>query len=145
MLFLDRMVRLMDHIFHVSQDRVHPPKVLGLTDFGPASRNVELVNASGDYSRKALSSSETTTSEADRFFRVQVNLKERSRGDGIHEMRKYREDGLCDLRRMSNLTEFRQEPRRGNKIMKNGWGTGTRTPIDRSRDCRPAIRRSPSF
>ena len=47
MLFPDRMVRPMDRILHVSQDRVHPPEVRVLTAFGSASRDVGLVNASG--------------------------------------------------------------------------------------------------
>ena len=46
-LFPDRMIRPMERILHVSQDRVHPPEVRGLTAFGSASRNVGLVNASG--------------------------------------------------------------------------------------------------
>ena len=47
MLFSDRMVRSMDCILHVSQDRVHPPEVRVLTAFGSASRDVGLVNTSG--------------------------------------------------------------------------------------------------
>ena len=47
MLFPDRMVRSMDRILHVSQDRVHPPEVRILTAFGSASRDVGLMNASG--------------------------------------------------------------------------------------------------
>ena len=47
MLFPDRMVRSMDRILHVSQDRVHPPEVRVLTAFGSASRDVGLMNASG--------------------------------------------------------------------------------------------------
>ena len=47
MLFPNRMVRSMDRILHVSQDRVHPPEVRGLTAFGSASRDVGLMNASG--------------------------------------------------------------------------------------------------
>ncbi len=37
MLFPDCMVRPMDRILHVSQDRVHPPEVQVLTAFGSAA------------------------------------------------------------------------------------------------------------
>ena len=47
MLFPDRMVRPMERILHVSQDRVPPPEVRVLTAFGSGSRDVGLVNASG--------------------------------------------------------------------------------------------------
>ena len=47
MLFPDRMVRSMDRILHVSQDRVHPPEVRLLTAFGSASSDLGLENASG--------------------------------------------------------------------------------------------------
>ncbi len=37
MLIPERMVRSMDRILHVSQDRIHPPEVRVLTAFGPAA------------------------------------------------------------------------------------------------------------
>ena len=47
MLFPDCMVRPMNGVLHVSQDRVHPPEVRILTAFGTASRDVGIMHASG--------------------------------------------------------------------------------------------------